>query len=291
MRVEVVFASGCVLGESPRWDADRAQLVWVDIEAGRLHRGDPQTGGHRATDHGELITAMVPRRRGGMVVSRRSSLVALTVDCQHTADQGGEPDEEPEVLADLTDLPTDLRFNDGACDPAGRMWIGTMSHSRRPVASLYRLEPGGQLEEMLCGLTVSNGLDWSPDGATLYHIDTPTAGIDAFDYDVAEGSISDRRRIIDMPDRRPDGMTVDADGGLWVAMFGSGRVHRYTAAGELTDVVEVSTPQVTSCAFGGPALDELYITTARIGVEDADGGAVFRCTPGVTGRPAHAFAG
>jgi sugar lactone lactonase YvrE len=290
MRAEVVFEASCTLGEGPWWDADRAELVWVDIEAGRLHRGDPRTGEHRATDHGEIITAAVPRRRGGVVLPRRATIVATAVGGGDAAPDPG-PDEVLELLAELPDLSTDLRFNDGACDAAGRLWIGTMSQSRRPRASLYRLEPDGELEEMLTGLTVSNGLDWSPDGATMYHIDTPAAGIDAFSYDVAEGSISERRRIVELPDHRPDGMTVDAEGGLWVAMFGSGRLHHYTPEGVLAEVVEVSTPQVTSCAFGGPELDELYITTARVDVDDPDAGAVFRCTPGVTGRPARPFAG
>jgi sugar lactone lactonase YvrE len=280
MRARPVFASRCVLGESPWWDASSQQLVWVDIETGRVHRGDPTTGDFAVAEHEQPVTAVLPRRSGGHILARRADIVAW-----RPSDRGYEP------LASISDLPQDLRFNDGGCDPAGRLWIGTLSESRQPRAALYRLEPGGTLQRALEGLTVSNGLDWSLDGSTLYHVDTPTAAIDTIDYDVELGTLGERRTFVRIPGCRPDGLTVDADGGVWVALFGSGAVHRYDPTGVLDAVVEIPTAAVTSCAFGGSDLHDLFVTTARLGTDGPDAGAVFHCRPGVSGRPAVTYAG
>ena len=289
MRAEVAFATRCRLGESPWWDGRRGELVWVDVEEGRLNRGDPATGRYTTRDVGEVLPAVLPRRDGGLVLALRDTLVATSAGAQGTG-------EASERLARLADLPEDLRFNDGGCDPVGRLWIGTMSVPWRSDAALYRLEGDGALVPVLRGLTVSNGIDWSPDGATLYHVDTPTARIDAYDYDVADGSVGGARRPIELPGLRPDGLTVDAEGGIWVALFGAGEVHRYAPDGTRTEVVEVPTPQATSCAFGGDGLDRLFVTTANVGNgattgDDGEAGAIFVCTPGVVGRPVVAFAG
>jgi sugar lactone lactonase YvrE len=277
------------LGESPWWDGRRGELVWVDVEQGRLHRGDPDTGRFTSRDVGGVLPTVLPRRDGGLVLALRDTLVTTSTGELGTG-------ETSERLARLSDLPEDLRFNDGGCDPIGRLWIGTMSVSRRPDAALYRLEGDGALVPVVRGLTVSNGIDWSPDGATLYHVDTPTARIDAYDYDVADASIGGSRCFVELPGRRPDGLTVDAEGGIWVALFGTGEVHRYAPDGSRTEVVEIPTPQTTSCAFGGDGFDRLFVTTANVGDgatagDDGGAGAIFVCTPGVTGRPVLAFAG
>jgi sugar lactone lactonase YvrE len=125
----------------------------------------------------------------------------------------------------------------------------------------------------------------------LYHVDTPTAEIDVYYFYGVEGTIDQRRRLVELPDRRPDGLAVDVEGGIWVALFGAGEVRRYTPDGHVDEVVEVPTPAVTSCAFGGPDLGELYITTGRAGTDDDHAGAVLRCVPGVVGQPTVPFGG
>jgi sugar lactone lactonase YvrE len=192
-------------------------------------------------------------------------------------------------------------MNDGRCDPAGRFWAGTMSTEREPGAgSLYRLEQvGGALlpQRVLGGLTVANGIDWSPEGRLMYYIDSPTQRIDVFDFDVETGAISNRRIFAEIPKAEglPDGMVVDAEGGVWVALFGAGRLRRYTPSAVVAQEIEVPVALVTSAAFGGPGLGDLYITTARhrLSAEERDrqihAGSLFCCRPGPTGRLAHRF--
>ena len=189
-----------------------------------------------------------------------------------------------------------LRFNDGKCDPAGRFWVGTFDLEQKPHAgTLYRLDPDGSLHVMLRGITNSNGIAWSLDKKLMYYIDTPTLTVQAFDYDHATGAIANPRVIIRIPEGAgfPDGMTIDAEGKLWVALWGGGAVHRYhPATGALLQAVAVPAPYTSSCAFGGPDLKTLYITTARGGLspeqleEFPESGNVFAVEPGVAGVPA-----
>jgi sugar lactone lactonase YvrE len=169
-----------------------------------------------------------------------------------------------------------------------------MAYDKRPgAASVYRLDPDLSMRVELEGVTVSNGLDWSPDGARAYYNDTDTHRTDTFDYDSASG-LSGRRPFADAGEGHPDGLTVDAEGGVWVAMNGSGAVHRYTPQGALDAVVEVDARKVTACTFGGQALDRLFVTTSRENLEpgeDPQAGSLFWVTPGVTGMPAREFDG
>ncbi|GAA4444778.1 hypothetical protein GCM10023148_51750 [Actinokineospora soli] len=197
------------------------------------------------------------------------------------------------TLSTVVEVPNPDRFNDGKCDPAGRFLAGTIAPEGE--AALHRLDPDLTTTELLSGLTVSNGLAWSPDGATLYHADTPTHRIDAYAYDVASGSLGPRRSLVEIPDHQgaPDGMTVDADGCVWVALWGGGAVHRYTPDGRLDRRIETPVAKPSSVAFGGPGLTTLFITSAG-GPSDPGnplGGALFAVDPGVTGLPAHRFAG
>ena len=192
------------------------------------------------------------------------------------------------------------RFNDGKCDPAGRFWAGTLSLNRQPgAASLYCLDPDGGVRTMLRGLTNSNGIAWSLDRTAMYHIDTPTRRVTAYDYDVATGEIENPRTAIVVPPEagKPDGMTIDAEGMLWIALWKGGCVGRWDPhSGAIGDDCRPAR-QTTSCAFGGPGLRDLYITTARIGLSEADlagqphAGGLFRARPGVAGVPAFEFAG
>lgn len=193
-----------------------------------------------------------------------------------------------------------LRMNDAKCDAAGRLWGGTMTVERRPGAcALYRLDPEGTVSSALGGVTLSNGLGWSPDGRTMYYIDTPLRRVDAFDFDVDTAAITRRRHLVQMEAGvgNPDGMTVDAEGCLWVAMAHGSAIRRYTPAGRLDKVVTLPVRKVTSCSFGGPGLDQLFVTTACVGLSEQElvteplAGAVLCCAVGARGLPADRFAG
>jgi sugar lactone lactonase YvrE len=194
--------------------------------------------------------------------------------------------------------PDGTRMNDAACDPQGRFWAGTKAHDNRAGGgALYRLDRDGRTELILDGLTISNGLGWSLDGATMYLIDTIPGIIQAFAFDAERGTISDRRVLVDIPEGlgAPDGMTVDADGDLWVAIWGGGAVHRYSPNGELREALHVPAAQTTSCAFAGPELHRLYVSTATEDwsheqrTAEPAAGVVYRFDTDSTGRPALPF--
>lgn len=278
------------LGEGPTWDAATGEILWVDIIGRRVHRFRPADGiaGPSLTVARD-VGAAVPRRNGGLVLAVAGAFALF----------------DPGASAPATTIPVETdrpgnRMNDGKCDPTGRFWAGTLAYAATPGAgSLYRLDPDLSVTTMITGVTISNGLGWSPDTRTMYHIDTSTGGIDAFEFDPATGAIANRRRIIDIPSDSglPDGMTVDAEGGLWVALWGGGAVRRYLPDGTLERIVELPCRLVTSCAFGGGRLDELFITTASVGLSHAaqevqrGAGGLFSCQPGLTGLPPTPFAG
>ena len=195
------------------------------------------------------------------------------------------------TLPPVWDDPT-IRMNEGTCDPLGRFWCGSMSYRRVPGAgSLFRLDPDLSVHTVLAGVTISNGIAWSPDGSLVYYIDTPTLRIDVFDGD---GELTNRRPFATFADLRPDGLTVDSPGGVWVAFNGQGRVHRYTPDGRLDEVVEVAAAKTTACCLGGPNLDRLFITTSREGLPDgADplAGSLFVADVGLAGLAPWAFGG
>jgi sugar lactone lactonase YvrE len=230
-----------------------------------------------------VVAALRPRRTGGAVM--------LTERGFALEDAGGAVTPLVEVWADPT-----VRMNEGGCDPDGRFYGGSMAYDERPgAAALYRLGPDGSVTTVLHDVTVSNGLDFSPDGTVAYYVDTPTGRIDRFDYETGRG-LTARRAFVELPEGagHPDGLTVDAEGGVWVALFGGGAVRRYTAAGELDTIVEVDARQVTACTFGGEGLRELFITTSRENLdpgEDPAAGSLFRVAPGIAGKPVLEFAG
>ena len=199
-------------------------------------------------------------------------------------------------------MPADARFNDGACDPAGRFWAGTVTVDVRPGAgALYRLDPDCSVSLVLDGVTESNGLAWSLDGGTFYFIDSgePEPRIRAFACDLATGELGRAADLVRFPGGGPvpDGLVVDAEGSLWVAIWGGGQVHRYAPDGELLAVLPVPVSQPTCPAFGGPGLDELYLTTAWEGMTAGQrateplAGHVLRATPGARGHPGYSFGG
>jgi sugar lactone lactonase YvrE len=233
---------------------------------------------------GSIAAALRPRAHGGFVVA---------VERGFALDDGaGSPLQVlPEIWTDHS-----VRMNEGACDPHGRFYCGSMAYDAHPSRGcIYRLDPDRTVTTVLADTTISNGLAWSPDGNTAYYIDTPKQCVDAFDYDEVSG-LTNRRTAVTIPARAgsPDGLTVDEEGGLWVALWGGGAVHRYLPSGRLIAVIELPVTQVSACAFGGDRLDQLFITTSRHGlapqVEPASG-SLFRIELAVHGLPTHTFGG
>ncbi len=283
-RAEQITAADAEHGEGPVWSPTWGGLRWVDMFAGDILHLDTGSGAVRRWHVGTVAAALRPRPPAGAVIAtEREFLICDEVDGPLT---GLGP-----VFSDRS-----IRFNDGACDPAGNFLCGTMAYDESPGrGTLYRLGPGGSVTVVLDRVSISNGLGWSADSSLAYYIDTPTGRVDVFDSD-AGGALVNRRPfvVIDAAAGSPDGLTVDAAGGVWVALWGGSAVRHYSSSGDLEDVVEVPAAKVTACTFGGPDLDELYITTSRHG-EDATAnpaaGAVFRHLPGVTGQPAQPYTG
>ncbi|MCI0392420.1 MAG: SMP-30/gluconolactonase/LRE family protein [Acidobacteria bacterium] len=278
------------LGEGPCWDARRQSLYWVDIEEHRLHIYDPAKREDRAIDVGQPIGAAVMRKSGGVLLALRQGFYAFDLDTETL-----EHLDDPE-----TDLPEN-RFNDGKCDPAGRFWAGTMAVSEAPNrGSLYCLDTDLTVHKRVEAVSISNGLAWSLDERMMYYVDSPTRVVSAFDYDKASGEISNRRAAIQIPDGMgfPDGMTIDEEGMLWIAMWDGAMVGRWNPAnGSLLSEIPLPVSRPTSCVFGGKNLDELYITSARSRLDKETlaaqplAGGVFKCKPGIRGGPAWDFAG
>ena len=280
------------LGEGAIWNHALQRLHWIDIEAHRVFTYDPTTGENRACDVGQKVGTVVPRRGGGLMLALHEGFAALDPATGRLRLLPRPPEHDSAVA----------RFNDGKCDPAGRFWAGTMVLQKGPdpQGRLYRLDADGSMHVMLCGVGTSNGIAWSLDRRTLYYIDTPLQRVDAFDYDDATGAIANRRTVITIPPDlgRPDGSTLDAEGMLWVAMWEGWGVTRWNPrTGVLLQSIRLPVARVTSCAFGGPGLDTLYLTSAREGLTPEQlvaqplAGGLFRLKPGVGGLPAPAYAG
>jgi sugar lactone lactonase YvrE len=287
--VELVLDAGADLGEAPTWDADAHRLIWVDITKGLVHSFDPDTGQDDVVDVGQPVGAAVPTRSGRLALAAEDSFSLLDPATART-----------DLLAEVESEVAETAMNDGKCDGAGRFWAGTKDvEGHRPLGSLYRLDADHRLTRVLKDVTISNGLGWSPDQRTMYYIDSTTYGIDAFDFDFSSGSVSHRRRMVELPVAwgLPDGMTVDEEGLLWVAFWGGSAVRRIGVDGRLASTIELPASQTTSCTFGGDDLSDLYVTSARVGLSDTElreqpsAGGLFRLRAGVRGLPSHPFAG
>jgi sugar lactone lactonase YvrE len=281
MRVEQVTDPVAFHGEGPVWSARWGGLRWLDMLAGDLLFLTAE-GGVNRRHVGSIVAAVRPRRGGGAVLGVERGF-ALE-----------EPDGSITYLPPLWSS-TAIRMNEGGCDPDGRFYCGSMAYDQRPgAASVYQLDAELSTNTVLTDVTISNGLEWSPDGSRAYYNDTATHRISVFDYD-AQSGLTNRRTFVEIPDGGdPDGLTVDSEGGVWTAIFDRGCVHRYRPDGVLDEVVEVPARKVTACTFGGEQLDELFITTSREGLQDDEdplAGSLFRARPQVTGLPVREFAG
>ena len=283
--IEPVGNVTAVLGEGPYWVPEDDCLLWVDIERGHLHRTYFPSQ-ETVTDSLPAVSAAFPVVGGGILTVGGAALTLL-----FPAERGGQWSTRLIAEAPARD---DLRFNDAGVDPAGRVWAGSMHiDETEPLGELYRLDPGGRLTTVVKNVTISNGLGWSPDGSQMYYADTALRRVDVFDYDPATGEAFARRPFADLSafDGAPDGLTVDLDGCVWVAMWGGGAVRRLTPEGGLDAVLPVPVSQPTSCAFGGPGLADLFITSANIGLSQAEraeqplAGRLLHVQPGPLGLP------
>jgi sugar lactone lactonase YvrE len=268
--VEIVVRANAKLAEGPRWDAPRRRLLWVDIEGCRLHIFE--SGEDRAIGLETMVGAAAPTSDGAVLVALADRLALVDL-----------ADESLQTLVGLPHGPT-VRANDGACDAAGRFWIGTMGlDDTAGAGALYRYDGG--FEPVLDGVTLSNGLGWTRDNTRMYYIDSPSYRVDVFDFDLAAGRVARRRPFvsIDESDGIPDGLTIDDEGGVWVALYGGSCLHRYDEWGRLDAVLDVPAKNVTSCCFGGDDGRSLFVTTG------APDGNVYVTQPGIGGPSAHVF--
>jgi len=289
LHASLVFGVQAQLGEGAFWHPDHQLLYWLDIEGRSLHRFDPK-------NNRDDLTPL--ERRVGCVVPTNSGTLFLAGE-QGIEEFWPETGKRVFLMDPESDRPTN-RLNDGKCSPEGRFWFGSLSMVREShQASFYRMDFDGTVHRKLTGLTNSNGIGWSPDGKTLYHIDTPTRTVAAFDYDMEFGEITNKRIIVRFPEDpdfgRPDGMTVDTEGKLWVAHWLGGRVTCWTPGGTLFQTVLVPVRRVTSVAFGSDDLQTLFITTASHGMSDEekkhepDAGRLFAMRLEVPGLPVNFF--
>ena len=287
--VDLVLDAKAALGEGAIWNRALQRLHWVDISGHRVFTYDPASGENRPYDVGQMVGTVVPRVGGGLLLARHDGFATLDLATGEVNSLPRPSEHDPAAA----------RFNDGKCDPAGRFWAGTMSLVKgQPLGRLYRLDADGAMHVMVRDVRTSNGIAWSLDRRTMYYIDTPLMRVDAFNYDDVTGAIAGRHPVITIPPGigRPDGSTLDAEGMLWVALWDGGRVTRWDPrTGRLLQTIRLPVTRVTSCAFGGPELDILYVTSAREGLTEAQlaaqplAGGLFRVTPGVRGIPAPAY--
>lgn len=286
--VRCVIPGQDFLGEGPYWDAGENRLHWVDILAPALVTGDPARGERQATAMPELVSAVIPRRAGGMICATESGIKCI------------EPDGSLSRFSPVEeDLPGN-RLNDAKCDSQGRLWVGSLSIDTTPgKGALWRVDPDGSAHKMDSGFQVSNGIGWSPDDRLMYFADSGARTIWVYDFDAARGEISNRRVFVrlDSATGSPDGLAVDTEGGIWSAIWDGWNVTRFLPDGSVDRMVSLPVPRPTSVAFGGADLDTLFVTTARIRLsapllaEAPLSGSVLAFAPGVRGQPVSAFAG
>jgi sugar lactone lactonase YvrE len=296
---ELVLDAHADLGEGPAWDDHPGCLYWVDIHAGHLHIFDPSDKSDFQFNVGEPLGCLAPTRSGGVILGLRSGFALLPSPLSKFEESGEGPGEGLRPLLNPEPHLPDNRFNDGKCDPAGRFLAGSMDDSELEASgSLYSLSPDGSVKTLLTGCRISNGLTWSPDYLTFYYIDTPTRTVMAYDYNLAAGEIAAPRQAVSVPPKMgwPDGMTSDSEGMLWVAMWGGAQLTRWDpATGRLLANLSMPAFNVSSCAFGGPDLTDLYVTSARKGMNAKQlakyplSGGLFRIRTSIQGMPTFEF--
>jgi sugar lactone lactonase YvrE len=291
VEVECVFKTQATIGEGPSWSAKDQRLYWVDIPEKKAHVFNPADGSNQSFELPDLVTSAMPREGGGLILTLRKSVAFFDPQTQQL-----------EVLPDAEPDKPDNRFNDAKCDRQGRLWGGTMGDVAwdSPVGSLYRFDAKRKLMRMAGGVCCSNGLGWSPDSKTFYFAESFAYKIHAYDFDPATGNITRRRLFASLEGKNgafPDGLTVDSEGFVWSAQPVFGRLVRYDPKGAIERIIELPVSRGTSCMFGGPDLDILYVTTMRGALTEEElsseplAGSLLALRPGVRGIAETAFAG
>ena len=285
---ELLVDARALLGEGPAWDSANQRLYWIDIFSGHLHIFDPAIRLDKIIDMGYWLGCVAPMRSGGVILGLKNGLASCDLVNSNLT-----------WIANPESVLPGNRFNDGKCDPFGRFLAGTMDNTEEnPSGSLYSLSSDLVVRTLITGVRISNGLTWSPDYKVMYYIDTPTSQVKAYDYDFVSGEIANPRIAITIPSEMgwPDGMTSDVNGNLWVALWGGAAVSVWNpSTGFLVEKIDIPAKNVTSCAFGGKDQNELYVTTARKGLDSATLGAyphtggLFRIQTNVTGMPTFEF--
>ncbi len=288
--LNVLVQIPALVGEGALWDEESQVLYWVDILSNMLYCYDPATGENRSWDVGQHVGTVVLRESGGAMLALRDGFASFDFDSGRVT-----------MIADPEADRPGNRFNDGKCDPGGRFWAGTMAYQDQSTqGSLYRLDPDMSVHKMVGEIGISNGIVWNRTADTMYYIDSMAYTVRAFDYDNATGAIRNERVVVQVDQGMglPDGMAIDAEDMLWVAHFGGSCVRRWNPqTGTLLSQIDLPTAQITSCAFGGPNLDVLYITSAANGYGEADfarepnAGNLFAAKPGVQGVHSFRFRG
>jgi sugar lactone lactonase YvrE len=279
----------CLLGEGPVWDAGEENLYWVDIARHEINACGSDGENHRVIDTGQSVGAVALHSKGKLLAALAQGFA--TVNLSNGSKEW--------ICNPVEDVPGN-RFNDGKCDPSGRFWAGTMNtQGIKEAGNLYTLQVDGSIALKLKGVSVSNGMAWSPGGRYFYFIDTATGTVVAFDFDAASGSIRNQRTVVRIPPEmgKPDGMTIDTEGMLWVALWDGWSICRWNPfTGALLCRIMLPVARITSCTFGGKDLRDMYVTSASLGLTDAQqkeqplAGSVFvlRGTP-FQGLPATPF--
>ena len=260
---QVVLDQQSILGECPVWDFRHKRIFWIDILSGMIHYFYSDSNEHKTFNLGQVPGSIALKKNGGLVAAIKTGFA--TIDIQKGTTW---------TITQVESRFTENRFNDGKCDPAGRFWAGTMSGSNvSGSGSLYVLEKNYSVKKKITGITCSNGMAWSPDFTTFYYIDTPTRHVVAYRYDMMTGKISEKRIVINIPEEEgyPDGMTIDTEGMLWIAMWDGWKVIRYNPdSGEKLHEIKLPVSRVTSCVFGGDTMEDLYITSAKTGLTESE---------------------
>lgn len=289
MKAELILDAKATLGEGPAWDAKTQTLYWVDILEKRVYAGN-----QLLAQLDDIIGCLAPCKNGNLILGKRLSLVDFDPFGQT---QGKPASSHHAVLSPLSDSVLN-RINDGKCDPAGRFLVGTMDIEEKETRGALYSFNGTQTMRLMEGIRIANGLAWSPDYKTFYYIDTFTRVVRAFDYDLSTGQIASPRAAIHVPESLgwPDGMTSDMDGNLWIAMWGGAQVTKWNPnTGQLLERIPIPALQTSSCVFGGSDRNELYVTSARVGMSEADlgtyplSGGLFKVTTNVMGMPTFEF--
>lgn len=294
IKVELAAAEMALLGEGPSWDYVNSVLYWIDGLGCKVFIYNPETGKNRAINVNQYVGSIAPVKNGGLITALKGGFYFLDTETEHLS-----------LLVNPEKGMERNRFNDGKCDSEGRFWSGSMSMDEKggkcdfdPTGALYRMDRYLSVDKVVDNVYLSNGLTWSIDNTEFYYIDTPRMQVDAFDYDSRSGGLSNRRKIIDFPHEEgfPDGMTIDQENMLWIGHYGGGRVSRWDpSSGKKIDEIYIPAVYVTSCTFGGSDTNDLYITTARVGMTQAelekypDAGGLFRVRLTVQGVPIQYF--